>query len=110
MTFTPTFPNAHLTRQLDVIPVEILDEPINIIGAGAVGSFTALTLAKMGFAQIAVWDDDVVSEENLNAQFFILFPIFHSGLNAFKGFYILINRFFIHNKPNGFQITFFFIT
>lgn len=64
------FENEHLTRQLDIIPVEVLDEPITIIGAGAIGSFVALTLAKMGFADITVFDDDKIEVENMNCQFY----------------------------------------
>lgn len=62
--------NAHLTRQFDLIPEKFLTEQIKIIGVGAIGSFTALSLAKMGFANIEVWDADVVSIENMNSQFF----------------------------------------
>lgn len=62
--------NAHLTRQMDLIPVEVLDEPITIIGAGAIGSFTALALAKMGFENITVYDGDEIEVENMNCQFF----------------------------------------
>lgn len=53
-----------------MIPENILDTPIAVIGAGAIGSFTVLTLAKMGFQRIVVFDDDVVSEENLPNQFY----------------------------------------
>lgn len=60
----------HLTRQLDLIPTSVLGEKITIIGAGAIGSFTALTLAKMGFVDISVWDFDEVSIENMNSQFY----------------------------------------
>lgn len=66
-----TAPNvAHLTRQMDLIPLEVLGERINIIGAGAIGSFTALSLAKMGFANIHVFDDDNIEVENMSCQFF----------------------------------------
>lgn len=60
----------HLTRQLDLLPLECLGEPITIIGAGAVGGWTALALTKMGFENVSVWDPDTVSVENLNCQFF----------------------------------------
>lgn len=60
----------HLLRQSDIIPVETLGTPIRVIGAGAIGSFTILQLAKMGFCDIEVWDDDEVSNENLSNQFF----------------------------------------
>lgn len=62
--------NAHLTRQLDLIPLDILDTKINIIGAGAIGSFTTLALAKMGFNNITVIDFDHIDVENMNCQFF----------------------------------------
>ena len=62
--------NEHLTRQMDIIPVETLGEQITIIGCGAIGSFTALSLAKMGFENIKVFDDDKIEIENMNCQFY----------------------------------------
>jgi molybdopterin/thiamine biosynthesis adenylyltransferase len=44
--------------------------PITVIGAGAIGSFTALALAKMGFSEIVVHDFDRIEEENMNCQFY----------------------------------------
>ena len=70
MTISPNM--AHLTRQLDLIPLEVLGERINIIGAGAIGSFTALALAKMGFQNLHVWDDDKIEVENMSCQWFRL--------------------------------------
>ncbi len=61
---------ATLTRQLDFIPMASLNAQINIVGAGAIGSWVALSLAKMGFIDITVWDDDEVSIENMNCQFY----------------------------------------
>lgn len=43
---------------------------ITLIGAGAIGSFTALTLTKMGVNKLKVYDEDGVSEHNLPNQFF----------------------------------------
>lgn len=60
----------HLTRQLELIPLDKLTEPITVIGAGAIGSFTVLSLAKMGFEDITVYDFDKVSVENMNCQWF----------------------------------------
>lgn len=62
--------NQHLTRQLDILPISALGETIHIIGAGAIGSLTALSLAKMGFSNIFVFDDDKVEIENMNCQFY----------------------------------------
>lgn len=60
----------HLTRQADLIPLSVLGEPITIIGAGAIGGWTALSLAKMGFGNITVFDFDKVDVENMNSQFY----------------------------------------
>lgn len=62
----------HLTRQLDIIPLENLGRQITVIGAGAIGSFTVLSLVKMGFCNIKVYDFDEVSIENMNCQWFRL--------------------------------------
>lgn len=64
------FKDSHLTRQLDLIPMEALNVPVHIIGAGAIGSFTALMLAKMGIEDITVYDPDKVSIENMSCQFY----------------------------------------
>ena len=58
------------TRQADLVDSRIFDAPITVIGAGAIGSFTVLALAKMGFNRIAVFDDDKVEEHNLPNQFY----------------------------------------
>jgi len=58
-------------RQLDLFnPAKLGATPIKIIGVGSVGSFTALTLAKMGMRDIEVWDRDFVSEHNRPNSFF----------------------------------------
>jgi molybdopterin/thiamine biosynthesis adenylyltransferase len=41
---------------------------VTLIGAGGIGSATALTLAKMGVRSFEVWDKDFVSEENIATQ------------------------------------------
>lgn len=62
--------NEHLTRQMDIIPLSILGEKITVIGAGAIGGWTVLALAKMGFCNIEVFDFDKVDLVNLNSQFY----------------------------------------
>ena len=64
--------NPKLIRQFDLIPESCLGQEITIIGAGAIGSWTCLALAKMGLCNIRVYDFDVVSEENMNSQ---LYPL-----------------------------------
>lgn len=60
----------NLTRQADLIPISILDTPVTVIGAGAIGSFVVLQLAKMGFHNITVYDFDKIEIENMNSQFY----------------------------------------
>ena len=65
-------PTLRFRRQLDLLPLDKLGVPITVIGAGAVGSFTTLTLAKMGFTNLTVYDDDVVDSHNLPNQMYRL--------------------------------------
>mgnify|MGYP001367735128 CR=1 FL=1 len=57
-------------RQLDLLDPKLVKHPVTIIGAGATGSFTALSLAKMGVHDITVFDFDTVEEHNLPNQFY----------------------------------------
>lgn len=76
--------NEHLTRQLDIIPVEALTKQITVIGAGAVGGWTVLSLAKMGFENLTVYDMDTVSIENMNCQFYPYSAIGKSKTESLK--------------------------
>lgn len=59
------------TRHWGMIDVERLhNTPIKIIGTGSVGSFTCLSLIKMGAHNVEVWDDDEIDEVNISNQFF----------------------------------------
>lgn len=62
--------NEHLTRQADLIPEQVLGEQITIIGAGAIGSWVTLALAKMGFENLTIFDFDTIDIENMNCQFY----------------------------------------
>ena len=60
--------NQRFWRQMDICPPEKLQFPIHVIGAGAIGSATVWTLAKMGCANITVQDHDLLEEHNLANQ------------------------------------------
>ena len=60
--------SGRFLRQLDICPPDKLAFAITVIGAGAVGSFTVLALAKMGCSMITVWDDDLLEEHNVSNQ------------------------------------------
>lgn len=53
-----------------VKPEKLAQLKVTLIGAGSVGSFTALALTKMGITQLEVYDTDGVSDHNLPNQFF----------------------------------------
>ena len=58
-------------RQEGLCPVQALqDLHITMIGCGAIGSFTALALAKMGAGNMTLYDPDTVEIHNLSTQFF----------------------------------------
>lgn len=62
--------NVELTRQMGIIPTDLLNKRVRIIGAGAIGSWVTLSLAKMGVKSLKVIDFDKVEKENLNSQFY----------------------------------------
>lgn len=58
-------------RQADlVLPSEL--PPVTVIGAGGIGSFTILALAKMGVADITAYDDDRIENHNVPNQLYEL--------------------------------------
>ena len=58
-------------RQTDIINMQSLTElSVLIVGTGAIGSFTALALSKMGVREFILFDGDVIDIHNLSAQFF----------------------------------------
>lgn len=57
-------------RQLDIVKPSDLALPILVIGAGGIGSWAVLALAKMGCSDITVVDDDKVEIHNIPSQFY----------------------------------------
>ena len=101
----------HLTRQIDLIPSNSLHVPIHVVGAGAIGSFAVLALAKMGLNNITVYDFDEVSVENMNSQFYRFKDIGASKVLAlqslvkdFTGLEIkVVNRAFVESDAQYLQ-------
>lgn len=77
-------------RQSGLIDSKIFDVPISVIGAGGIGSFTTLALAKCGFSDITVWDMDIVEEHNLPNQFY---PINSVGKTKIEALFAMVNHF-----------------
>jgi len=53
-----------------VSPEKLGNASVTIIGTGAIGSFTALALSKMGIKTLTLWDADEVAEHNIANQYF----------------------------------------
>lgn len=49
-------------------PDDVARANIAIVGAGGIGSYVALALAKLGASSLAIWDDDTVELGNTSAQ------------------------------------------
>ena len=60
----------YLNRQSGLITNEERKLRITIIGVGGIGSHTALALARMGFHDLTLIDDDAVSLQNCSSQGF----------------------------------------
>lgn len=72
-------------QQLDIVKPEVLAKvPVTVIGAGAIGSFTVLTLAKMGMRNVTVYDFDNVEKHNLPNQFYRLCDLGKPKVQALK--------------------------
>ena len=56
-------------RSIDIFNPD-KSKPVNIIGCGSIGSYAALTLAKMGVQSFHLFDGDTVGEENIGCQNF----------------------------------------
>ncbi len=57
-------------RQLGIVSPAKLQLPIVVVGAGGIGSWAALALAKMGCPNITVIDFDTIEDHNVATQFY----------------------------------------
>lgn len=88
-------------RHWGLIDVERLHTtPIKIIGTGSVGSFTALSLVKMGAHMIEVWDDDLIDEVNISNQFFRIKDIGEYKVDALQSLISEFEGISITNHPS----------
>jgi molybdopterin/thiamine biosynthesis adenylyltransferase len=61
---------TNYSRQSSIFNPDNQKSKIIIIGAGSTGSFLTLTLAKLGFKDITVIDNDIVEESNIPHQLY----------------------------------------
>jgi len=65
--------NPRFLRQLDIFdPSKYENKQIEVIGAGGIGSFTLLALAKLGMKKIRVYDGDKVEDHNIPSQLHLI--------------------------------------
>ena len=74
--------SLRFSRQLDIIDPTILDMPIVVVGAGSIGSWATMALAKMGCSDITIIDPEKVGEENIGAQIFGLEDVGKEKVNV----------------------------
>lgn len=72
-------------RQLGILHTDNMkDVSVHVVGAGSAGSFTVLTLAKMGIRKIEVWDDDTIESHNIPNQFYMVTQTGKNKVDALK--------------------------
>lgn len=59
-----------INLNLEEIRIRLADKSVGIAGAGGLGSNCAVALARVGIGRMVIADFDVVSEENLNRQYY----------------------------------------
>lgn len=62
--------NSRFRNQRGLITEDQMRKSVLVIGAGAIGSFYSMTLAKMGFSDITVFDNDTIEEHNIANQIY----------------------------------------
>lgn len=85
MTETTLQPTVdRFEQQTGIISPENLRGSFLVIGAGAIGSFVAMTLAKMGAVNITAIDGDTIEDHNIANQMYPDHLIGHAKVDALK--------------------------
>ena len=71
-------------RQKGLIDPKKLTMPILIVGAGSIGSWTALALGKLGCSNITVMDYDLVEPQNVGSQIYKSSDVGMNKIQALK--------------------------
>lgn len=81
---TETGVTMTLSRQALIVPEHIQHLKILLIGAGSIGSMTALMLLRMGVQTLTVYDKDVVNIENVGPSAYGLNDLTRTKLDALR--------------------------
>ena len=81
-----------ITKHEDFFNPTTIDEPIHIIGCGAIGSTVAETLTRLGFTNLHLYDFDVVTPHNIANQIFRDEDIDKPKTEALKNILYSINQ------------------
>jgi hypothetical protein len=95
--------NTRFWRQLDLCPPEKLQFPITVIGAGAIGSATVVTLAKMGCSNITVYDRDDLSDHNVPNQMALTQYVGSSKVDALAHLVEMLTEVSVHPIPQHYR-------
>jgi len=95
--------NKVFSRQLELIKPSELDFSIGVIGAGGIGSWATLALAKMGCREITVYDFDKVEEQNIPSQIYSPEDIGKYKVDALSETIHKMTGVDIYTVPNNFQ-------
>lgn len=72
-------------RQKDFfLPSQAEEAPVTVVGAGGIGSWTALILAKLGITRLSVYDSDSVEWHNVPSQFYRAADVGKPKVNALR--------------------------
>ena len=81
----------NLNKSREFFDPDMFDNPIHIIGCGAVGSTIAENLARLGIKEIHLWDFDAVEEHNIANQMFFVSQINKEKMDAVEEICKMIN-------------------
>lgn len=81
----------NLNKHQDFFNPINIEKPIHIIGVGAIGSYLAQQLVKLGVTNLHIWDFDTVEEHNLTNQVYELYDLNTLKTFALKTKLLLVN-------------------
>ena len=91
-------------KVLEFFDASTIEDQVNVIGCGAIGSHVCETLARMGFETVHIYDFDTVSDHNITNQKFIANDIDTLKVDACEKYMQAINpEIKVIKHPEGLQ-------